>query len=215
MRLIDRRLGLLFCFFVLLFSVALARAAWLQGVRGGELRADAHSQQVTTVTVPGERGRVLDRNGKVLAVSEDAADRDRHARTRWRTRRGRLSGSPRSSRRAAGGARGGAVRPRVRLRVPRPQGRPRRGRARSSELEHPRHLDTIPDSRRLYPQGELASQVIGAVGTENEGLTGLEQAEDEILGGADGEQEVVHDARGEPDPLRHGEARPASATTSA
>ena len=40
MRLIDRRLGLLFCFFVLLFSVALARAFWLQGVRGGDLRAE-------------------------------------------------------------------------------------------------------------------------------------------------------------------------------
>ena len=26
------------------------------------------------MTIPGERGRVLDRNGKVLAVSEDAAD---------------------------------------------------------------------------------------------------------------------------------------------
>src|SRR5688500_2037878 len=73
MRLIDRRLGLIFCFFVLLFSLALARAAWLQGVRGGELRADARSQQVTELEVPGERGRVLDRNGKVLAVSEDAA----------------------------------------------------------------------------------------------------------------------------------------------
>ena len=59
-------------------------------------------------------------------------------------------------------------------------------------------IDTIPDTKRLYPQGELASQVIGAVGEENEGLTGLEQSEDETLGGASGEQEVVHDARGEP-----------------
>ena len=74
MRLIDRRLGLLFCFFVLLFSVALARAFWLQGVRGGELRAEAHGQQVTEVTIAGQRGRVIDRTGKVLAVSEDAAD---------------------------------------------------------------------------------------------------------------------------------------------
>ena len=60
MRLIDRRLGLLFCLFVLLFSVALARAFWLQGVRGGELRAEAHGQQVTEVTIPGQRGRVID-----------------------------------------------------------------------------------------------------------------------------------------------------------
>ena len=74
MRLIDRRLGLLFCAFFLIFSFALVRAFWLQGVKGGTLRAEARSQQVTTVTIPGERGRVLDRNGKVLAASEDAAD---------------------------------------------------------------------------------------------------------------------------------------------
>jgi cell division protein FtsI (penicillin-binding protein 3) len=59
-------------------------------------------------------------------------------------------------------------------------------------------ISTVPDSRRLYPQGELASQVIGAVGTDNQGLTGLEEAEDDVLGGDNGEQEVVHDALGEP-----------------
>src|SRR5256885_1927482 len=74
MRLIDRRLGLLFFAFLLVFSFAVARSFWLQGVRGGALRAEARSQQVTQVTLPGQRGRVLDRNGKVLAASEDAAD---------------------------------------------------------------------------------------------------------------------------------------------
>ena len=72
-------------------------------------------------------------------------------------------------------------------------------------------IDTIPDSRRLYPQGELAAQVIGAVGSENEGLTGLEQSEDETLGGADGEQEVVHDARG--NPIRFDTMKPPSVGT--
>src|SRR5882757_6543862 len=74
MRLIDRRLGLLFCIFCLVFSFAIARSFWLQGVKGGSLSAEARSQQVTRVTIPGQRGNVLDRNGKVLATSEDAAD---------------------------------------------------------------------------------------------------------------------------------------------
>src|SRR3954469_24896158 len=74
MRLIDRRLGLLFCIFCLVFSFAIARSFWLQGVKGGSLSAEARSQQVTRVTIPGESGNVLDRNGKVLATSEDAAD---------------------------------------------------------------------------------------------------------------------------------------------
>ena len=55
----------------------------------------------------------------------------------------------------------------------------------------------LPDSRRIYPQGALASQVIGTVGIDNQGLTGLEAHEDELLHGSDGEREVVRDALGE------------------
>ena len=55
----------------------------------------------------------------------------------------------------------------------------------------------LPDSRRVYPDGELASQVIGTVGIDNQGLTGLEAAEDDILGGEDGERIVTRDALGD------------------
>ncbi len=48
MRLIEKRVGLLFAAFRLAFLLVLFRAVWLQGVRGGELRADARTQQVTT-----------------------------------------------------------------------------------------------------------------------------------------------------------------------
>jgi cell division protein FtsI (penicillin-binding protein 3) len=205
MRLIDRRLGLLFCFFVLLFSVVLARAFWLQGIRGGELRADAHSQQVTEVTIPGQRGRVIDRTGKVLAVSEDAADviatpyqvKDPE-RTAERLHDVIAASEADLSEALSDRSSGFAY------------------LARKVDLDTADRVErlqiagvsTVPDSRRVYPQGELASQVIGAVGTDNQGLTGLEQAEDEVLGGANGEQEVVHDALGEP--LGTETVRPAS-----
>ena len=45
--------------------------------------------------------------------------------------------------------------------------------ARIERLELP-GIGELPDSRRTYPQGDMAGQVIGAVGSENEGLTGLE-----------------------------------------
>jgi cell division protein FtsI (penicillin-binding protein 3) len=205
MRQIDRRLGLLFCFFLLLFSVALARAFWLQGVKGGELRAEAHSQQVTEVTIPGQRGRVIDRTGKVLAVSEDAADviatpyqvKDP---VRAATRLHDVTGvsvsdlSEALSDRSSGFA---YLARKVDLDA-----------AERVEQLGIQGISTVPNSRRIYPQGELASQVIGAVGTDNQGLTGLEEAEDEVLGGANGEQEVVHDALGET--LRTETVRPAS-----
>jgi cell division protein FtsI (penicillin-binding protein 3) len=205
MRGIDRRLGLLFCGFLLIFSFALVRAFWLQGVRGGALRAEAHSQQVTQVTVPGQRGRVLDRNGKVLAASEDAAD---------------VIATPYQVKNVGPTA----LKLHDLLDVPTTDLVSKLG-DRSSGFEYlARKVDastagkiekldiagvsTVPTSRRLYPQGDLASQVIGAVGTDNQGLTGLEHSENEILGGANGEQEIVHDAVGRP--LRMDTVTPAS-----
>ena len=93
--LIDRRVGLLFAAFVLLLAIVLVRAAWVQGVNGGSLSAEAQSQQVEMVVVPGSRGTILDRAGKELAVSEDAATCSR-PRTRSRTPRRRRTSSPRS-----------------------------------------------------------------------------------------------------------------------
>ena len=51
----------------------MVRAGWLQTVKGSEYSADALSQQVATVEVPGIRGAILDRRGNALAVSEEAA----------------------------------------------------------------------------------------------------------------------------------------------
>jgi cell division protein FtsI (penicillin-binding protein 3) len=205
MRGIDRRLGVLFCGFLLIFSFAFARAFWLQGVRGGALRAEAHSQQVTEVTVPGQRGEVLDRNGKVLASSEDAADViatpyqvKNPARTALKLHD--ILGEPTTdlanalSDRSSGFAYlARKVDPAIASRV---------------EKLHTEGISTVPTTRRLYPQGELASQVIGAVGIENQGLTGLEHSENSVLGGANGEQDVVHDALGRP--LRMETVSPAS-----
>ena len=205
MRLIDRRLGLLFCGFLLLFSFAFMRAFWLQGVRGGDLRTEARNQQVTRVTIPGQRGNVLDRNGKVLASSEDAAD---VIATPYQVK------NPGQT----------ALQLHEILKVPtvdllsdlsnRTSGFAYLDRKVDPTLAdkidslHIEGVSTIPDSRRLYPQGDLAAQVIGAVGTDNQGLTGLEHSENSVLGGANGEQDVVHDALGRP--LRMETVTPAS-----
>jgi cell division protein FtsI (penicillin-binding protein 3) len=195
MRRINRRLGVLFLFFTLLFSVALARAAWLQGVEGRSLGASAQAQQTSEVTVPGTRGRVLDRTGKVLAVSEDAAtvvatpyqvaNPDQVA-----TELAPLVGVPASdlaeklSDRSSGFA---YLAHKVDLRS-----------AEEIRQMNITGISLVPDSRRVYPQGDLASQLIGAVGLDNQGLTGLEQGEQDTLGGQDGEQQIVKDATGKP-----------------
>jgi cell division protein FtsI (penicillin-binding protein 3) len=205
MRGIDRRLGVLFCGFLLIFSFAIVRTFWLQGVRGSALRAEAHSQQVTEVTIPGQRGRVLDRNGKVLASSEDAADViatpyqvENVGQTALKLHD--FLGVPTTDLVSKLGDRSSGFEY-----LARKVDATTAARVKKLDIAG---ISTVPTSRRLYPQGDLASQVIGAVGTDNQGLTGLEHSENSALGGGNGEQDVVHDATGRP--LRMETVKPAS-----
>jgi cell division protein FtsI/penicillin-binding protein 2 len=204
MRLVERRIGLLFAAFLLAFTIVLVRAFWLQGVRGAELATEAAVQQSDAVTVPGLRGRVLDRHGRELAVSEDAAT---IYATPYQVKDPARASSilaplldmPRGDVLEALTADGGFsyVARKVDLNT-------------ATRIAHLRlaGIGQLPDSRRTYPQGNLAGQVIGAAGIDNQGLTGLEAGLDDVLGGSDGERIVIKDALGEP--IRLEEIRPAS-----
>ena len=191
---VDRRVGLLFACFIALFAAAIARAAWIQGVEGSEYRADAQSQHAETVTVPGVRGAILDRNGRELAVSEDAAS---VFATPYQ-----VEDPPRAAAKLAGILDGDETEILKQLSDPeagfaylaRKVDLPTAQRVQDLNLAG---IGLLPDSRRIYPEGELASQVVGTVGIDNQGLTGLEAYEDDILRGQDGEREIVRDALGE------------------
>jgi cell division protein FtsI (penicillin-binding protein 3) len=192
--LVDRRLGLLFACFLLLFTIALMRAAWLQAVQGGDLREDAQSQQMETVEIPGVRGTIYDRTGSELALSEDAAS---VFATPYQ-----IDNAPRTASKLAD-ALGQSESDILKLISNRESGF--EYLARKVDLPTADEIEKfdlpgvglLPDSRRVYPEGELASQVIGTVGVDNQGLTGLEAAEDDILGGDDGERIVTRDALGD------------------
>src|SRR5262249_59404573 len=59
-------------------------------------------------------------------------------------------------------------------------------------------VGTLIEPRRKYPQNYLASQVLGTVGTDNYGLSGLESRFDKTLHGSDGKERLVKDALGKP-----------------
>ena len=193
MSLIERRVGLLFACFVAGLSLVLVRAVWIQGVQGGSLAQEARGQQTETVVVPGSRGTILDRAGRELAVSEDAAtvfatpyqvkDPQETAHKLAKILGANESEILESLTEDTGFE---YINRKVSLDV-----------ANQITAANLKGIGLIPDSRRIYPQGELAGQVIGTVGTENQGLTGLEASEDTVLHGTDGEREVVRDALGE------------------
>lgn len=53
----------------------------------------------------------------------------------------------------------------------------------------------VRESKRYYPMGDLAAQVLGYVGTDNHGLAGLEQLYDKQVSGKPGRRTVLRDAR--------------------
>ncbi len=194
MRVIERRIGLLFASFLLCFCLIGARAFWLQGVQGSKLASEAVSQQTEAIPLPSLRGSVLDRRGNALAASEDAATifavpPEVTEPARAAEKLAPILGLGESKVL-------GAVTAETTYSV----------LARKVDLPTARRIERLDlqgigqdsDSRRAYPQGELAAQVIGVVGSENEGRSGLEAGEESVLSGTDGERRIVTDATGEP-----------------
>jgi cell division protein FtsI/penicillin-binding protein 2 len=195
MALIQRRVSLLFTLFLLLLAGAVLRGAWLGTVQGGELESKAVAQQVEQVDVSARRGTITDRNGLELAVSEDSASV--YANPFLVKDPGSAAGqlSPLTGIdydtlvRKLANRKQGFVYLRRKIDVD-------KGKAiRNLKIEG---VGVMSEPRRRYPQSWLASQVLGNVGTDNYGLSGIEQSHEDKLHGADGKRTIVRDALGQP-----------------
>ncbi len=189
-----RRIGAIFAVLLLLLVLAAGRTAYLGVVRGGALKQAASNQQITDETVNAQRGTISDRMGVDLAVSEPARD---------------LAADPyllKSPLRAAERLAPllGQTQAAVLRKLSENAGFVYLARAvpdRQAEsilaLKIP-GISGTPVMRRVYPRGSLAAQVLGVVGTEGHGLSGLEYSRDSLLKGRSGERRVVSDAIGQP-----------------
>jgi cell division protein FtsI/penicillin-binding protein 2 len=197
--LIERRIGLLFAVFLGMLVLAGARAGWLGIVRANTLRSAAATQQKADIAVPARRGTISDANGIELAVSKPAQT---IAATPY------LIGKPGDvAARLAPilkAPEDALLRKLVRRdtgfvylarRVP----TARALRAQKLDIEG---LQFIPEYSREYPRDWMASQLLGNVGTDGTGLSGLEYDLDERIGGRDGERRLVRDALGDTIELR-------------
>jgi len=195
MRLVDRRIGLLFGLFVVSLCLIALRTLWLDTVKAGSLRHRALSQQSEDLTVSAKRGAILDDRGQPLAVSEDSATIYADPMliknpTKVAYQLSAVMGVPTDDllKKLADRSKGFVY------------------LARKIDISKGHAVDklkilgvgTLTEPRRRYPQGWLASQVLGTVGTDNNGLSGLESRFDSRLHGTDGEEQVVKDALGRP-----------------
>jgi len=194
-KLIERRIGLLFAVFLSLLVVGAGKAAWLGVVKAGTLKRAAATQQESDILVPARRGAITDREGNELAVSQPAVTIAAtpylvEQPTKVAARLADLLGEPEDEllRQLARRDTGFAY---LARKVP-------SARARKVQALNVAGLEFIPEFTRVYPREWMASQLLGAVGTDNQGLSGLEYSLDRHLRGQDGQRRLVKDALGEP-----------------
>jgi len=176
----------------LAFLGLLGRLAYLQVWKHEEYARLAENQHAKTVPLRPKRGPILDRAGQALAVSsradtlyvtpvkvEDAG--------RLAARLAPILGEPARDivRRLTVSKKFAPVRRRL---------APDMARA-VRDLKDP-SLTLVEDSLRLYPNRELAAQLIGFEGAEGKGLAGMEQVWDAHLAGVEGRAVVERDALG-------------------
>ncbi len=192
-RLSNRRIRLLVAFFALVFTVALARAAWLQAVRGPELEKLAANQQRETIVLPARRGTIFDRMGVELAIGEEAMTVYANPTEITRPRVVAAAVAEDLGLDESEVLASISNRSKTFVYVQRKANPDRAAALQRRELPG---LGFYPEERRVYPQTRTAASVVGYAGIDNEGLAGIELQYDDALTGQNGEETVVRDPFG-------------------
>ena len=190
--LLKKRMAVLGVFFVFFFSILVYRCLQLHLAKDSKIERIANSQYKTSIEEAPPRGNIYDAAGKELAVTVPAYS--------VAARPGKIKDRSKVLQSLAPLLRMRAAELDSRLKVgkkyvwlKRQLTQPEGDRIRNLSLDG---VELVTTSRRYYPNREVASQILGAVGLDNEGLGGLEFFYDHHLKG-DVEKSVAYrDARG-------------------
>ncbi|MRS12512.1 MAG: penicillin-binding protein 2 [Actinobacteria bacterium] len=177
-------------------AVVAGRLVYIQMIVGPEYAAAAAEQRTRDIVLSPQRGFILDREGEVLAESVEArtvyavpnsvADKPGTANAIAST----LGGDPAAYLEKLS-------RDTSFVYIARKADVERVEALRALEISG---LGFLEDSRRVYPSNELACQVLGFVGVDDEGLSGLELYYDDLLAGKEGRLIGERDTQNRPIP---------------
>ena len=177
----------------LAFSVIAARLVDVQARNRAHYAQLGIAQRLRTVTLAADRGSIFDRNGNDLAVSAARSSVWADPQvvknpSRYAAKLAPIVGVDEASLRArlAQHQLGFVY---VARQVEKSVAR----RVRALGLPG---IGFIPEAKRYYPAGALAAPLLGFVGTDNQGLSGLEVGADKILGGRPGRMQIEQDPAG-------------------
>lgn len=166
----------------------------IQVLRHDRYLAEAERQHKQKIVLPARRGHIFDRNGEPLAVSAEGLniyavpERINDKRKVARALASQLNLPARSVLERISNDRAFVM---IQQKVNPLEVQ----KLREMSLEG---VGFIPSSKRYYPHHSLAAQLIGYVGIDEEGLTGVEFQYDKMLRGDPGWLVVQRDARGKP-----------------
>jgi cell division protein FtsI/penicillin-binding protein 2 len=191
----GRFVFLLISFSALLLVIA-GRVVWVQVIQAPAYSAKATSQRMRDIELPARRGTILDREGEPLAKSV-AAKTVYAAPNTIKDKAGAAAalasvlGGKASDYNAKLAKDTGFVY--IARKIDMTQAKTLEG----MKLEGIGFLD---DSKRVYPSGPLACQILGFVGDESNGLAGIEKRYNDVLGGKPGSLVGERDPYGRPIP---------------
>jgi cell division protein FtsI (penicillin-binding protein 3) len=188
------RLVALLCVMVFALGAIFVRLSVLQVSQADDLRDRAADQRVRTVALPAERGQILDRSGTRLALSLPARDiyaDPRYVVDAWATATALSPVLDEPATSLVDKLTADATF----VYLARQVGLQRADRIEELGLPGIGFLDA---TRRSYPAGPLAGQVLGFVNVDGEGIAGLELEYQDLLAGAPGERTQEIDPYGQP-----------------
>ena len=175
-------------------SVLGIRAFQVQILDSSRLQAEGAARQLRNIVVKPERGRIVDRNGDVLAVSTPLDAVWAHPLT--------LMHAPEEWPRLAEAL--GMSLSQISSLLDRYQDRefmylrrhlPPAEAARVESLAIP-GVSSLREYGRYYPAGQITSHVLGFTDVDDRGQEGIERAFDSHLAGVDGRKRVLRDRKG-------------------
>ncbi|NBD20857.1 penicillin-binding protein 2 [Aquabacterium fontiphilum] len=174
------------------FAVLIGRAAWIQIIENDFYLEQGASRYERRIALEATRGRILDRNGELLASSVPAPSlwaipKDLQATPQQRRELAKLLGMtvPELDKRLAGSPNFVWLRRKVDDDV-----------AEAVVALGIKGVHQLREAKRHYPEGEAAAHVVGFTNIEDKGQEGVELAYQERLSGRDGTRRVIKDRLG-------------------
>lgn len=173
----------------IIFILLIIRIFWIQFINGSWLKEKAYRQQTSSKLISPERGSIFDVNGKALAISEEVdtisinparipSDK-KELVAKGLTEIFSLDYNETLTKVNSSSAVETIIK-----KVEADKVKELESWMSKNKIKTGINIDG--DSRRYYPYKELASQVIGFCGTDNQGLAGVESSYDNILTGRSG-----------------------------